>query len=151
MNLLDQVTVQLTRVSCWCGVVFAVPEHVWDEIERKRSNGQSPSLHCPVNGHTMHWSAKDDLKRAQDAVVRERQAREQAEARANDLRRQRDTAVRQVNARKGVATRLKKRISSGRCTCCSRVFKDLRAHMQSKHPKWNPETAAEAIAAKVPA
>jgi hypothetical protein len=42
-------------------------------------------------------------------------------------------------ATKGHLTRTKKRAASGVCPCCRRSFKQLRRHMQNKHPVYLAE------------
>ncbi|MEA3246271.1 MAG: hypothetical protein U9Q74_08965 [Gemmatimonadota bacterium] len=78
-------------------------------------------------------------------------ARDLAGIQAAEAAYQRDRADRgdrQIRARKAVATRLRNRMKAGRCPCCSHRFTDLREHMRTEHPKWNPERAADALAAK---
>jgi hypothetical protein len=130
---------------CNCHMVWQQTKEFNDRMLADRNRGAS--FYCPA-GHKQHYLGQSAEQKLRDQLSREQHAREQAEERASDLRRQRDSAQRQVTARKGVATRLRKRIGSGRCPCCSHTFKDLKAHMRTDHPKWNPEQAAEAIAAK---
>jgi hypothetical protein len=146
--LFDRVTVELTRVSCWCGVVFAIPKNAWDEKMRQRDLGQRVELHCPVNGHSMSWDGGDALKKAQDAVVRERQRREQAEADARYNRDRANREERRVRAARGLVTRIKNKVAKGRCPCCSHLFKDLRSHMAKEHPGFDPSKGIDAIAVK---
>lgn len=44
-----------------------------------------------------------------------------------------DKAEASLKATKGVVTRLSKRASAGTCPCCNRTFKQLAAHMATKH------------------
>lgn len=146
--LLDQVTVQLTRINCWCGVTFAIPEEAWGNIERRRKEGQSQKLTCPVNGHAMYFTPKNDLQETRDALARERHRREQAQAEATAQRERADRNLRRVRANRAVVTRLKNRIAKGRCVCCAKEFKDVAAHMKRQHPDWNPDKYAQAREAK---
>jgi hypothetical protein len=55
---------------------------------------------------------------------------------------------RRINGYKGVVARTKRKIAAGRCPCCSHQFKDLERHMTTKHPGYDPDKGAEALAAK---
>jgi hypothetical protein len=146
--LADSVTVELTRVSCWCGVVFAIPSQAWKEKMRQRDLGHSVELHCPVNGHTMSWDGGDALKKAKDELAREQSRRAQAEADARWNRDRANAADRRVRAARGLVTRIKNKVAKGRCPCCSHTFKDLRTHMEQEHPGFDPSKGVDAIAAK---
>ncbi len=144
MSTLMQTTQNLTVLTCWCGALFAVPESVIN----RRENGRDVVLFCPVNGHQGTWSATTALQQAKDEAVRERQRREQAEAAARDDRDRANRAERRAVAARGVVTRFKNKAKAGRCPCCSMTFKDLRDHMVQEHPKFEPEKAIDALAAK---
>jgi hypothetical protein len=112
---------------CTCGVLFAAPAHM---LKVKRENGTR--FYCP-NGHTLHYASenerlKGELKRARDREASERARRDQAEA--------------SLRATKGVVTRQRKRLEkvvAGVCPVdgCKRHFRDLRRHIESKHPEYH--------------
>jgi hypothetical protein len=141
--------VAAVQVSCWCGILFAVPKSLFDYYTRQ--NDRQPGsyeLCCPL-GHKMIPAGQSEAAKLRDELARERHRTEQARAEAEHVRQQRDAAERRVAARKGVATRLKRKIAAGRCPCCSHLFKDLKQHMRTEHPKWDPEQAATALESKV--
>ena len=52
-----------------------------------------------------------------------------------------DTLERSRNGMKGVLVREQKklaRVRNGTCPCCQRHFKNLRRHMDNKHPQYKP-------------
>lgn len=142
MAVLDVVTKLATEVCVNCGMTFAMP---LDFQNRRR--GDHAFFYCP-NGHSQYYSGKSETEKLRDELTRERARLDQEKARAESLRRSLVVRERQVAARKAVCTKLRKRIAAGKCPCCHAQFKDLKTHMKTQHPSWNPEQAAEAIAAK---
>lgn len=106
-----------------CGIMYALP---CEMLERARND---PSLwwYCP-NGHHWHYlteTPEQKLRKAQEALARERARHDQTQA--------------SLSATRGVVTRQRKRlqrVSKGVCPCCNRSFADLKRHMQSKHPDY---------------
>lgn len=123
-----------------CGMTFAVPQDF--DSRRRDDHG---NFFCP-SGHSQRYSGKSELEKAREELVRERARLDQACAEANYQRARAERGDRQIRARKAVATRLRNRLKSGRCPCCSHEFKDLKRHMRTEHPKWNPERAVDALA-----
>lgn len=143
MSFTTQFTVALESVECAnCGLVFAVSE----QFVRSRRRDHT-TFYCPM-GHYLSYPGKSDLQKARDELTRERARLDQSKAEVERLQGRVRLRDRQVAARKAVATKLRKRIAAGTCPCCHTKFKDLAQHMKTNHPKWNPDAAAEAIAAK---
>lgn len=117
---------------CNCGVAFAMTA----DFQRRRRNDHK-LFYCP-SGHQQYYNGPSDRDRAQrlaGELDMERTRRQQAEKSA-------DYATR---ARKAVSTRLRKvktRVGHGVCPCCNRTFKQLAAHMDTKHPGYAEATAA---------
>ena len=96
-------------------------------LDARRDDGRS--FYCP-NGHSLSYKGtrhklERDLKTAKDRAARERALRDQAEA--------------SLRATKGVVTKQRKRlerVANGVCPCCNRSFRDLKRHMQTKHPDY---------------
>lgn len=132
------VTISLSPITCYkCGVTFGMDRHTVAQRERDHN-----SFWCP-NGHEQAFLGKSEAERLRDQLAREKHWREQAEARARENREEAERITRRLNATRGVVTRHKKKIAAGRCPCCSHSFKDLRKHMETQHPNWNPEKKAE--------
>lgn len=123
----------LTRVSCWCTVQFAIPT----EYYRKCQESSRYSFHCPL-GHGNVFSNTE-----YDKARRENERLKQREAMLNDQiaaeRRRVADAERRVAANRGVITRMKNRVGRGVCPCCTRTFGNLAAHMATKHPDYTKE------------
>lgn len=133
----------LEHVECAkCSMVFGVTE----KFQRER-RADHAAFFCP-NGHSNYYPVKSEAEKLRDQLAGERARLDQERAETARLRRRVALRDRQVAARKAVATKLRKRIASGKCPCCHAKFKDLAQHMTVKHPHWNPEQAAEAIAAR---
>lgn len=116
---------------CVCGVGFAMESGLYDQ--RRKDHAQ---FYCP-NGHGQHFAGKTDdekriaeLERAvatakADALSAQR-AREWAEQRAKG-------ANIAAGLAKGKLKRVHERLHAGVCPFCKRTFKQLAAHMASKH------------------
>lgn len=104
---------------CVCGVHFAFPTSLMDDLRRRHT-----SFHCP-NGHSQSFIAKTEtekkLEQATADLAREKQRREMAEREAKSESRR--------------AKRIERRIQNGVCTCCNRTFANLARHMKTKHPE----------------
>ncbi len=114
-------TQELETHTCGtCGIEYAAPEAWWKA--KRDSNG---SFTCP-NGDVRSFvgeSAQDKINR----LTREKQAAEDAK----------DFAERRLSAEKLAhqkeLKRRDKRDHAGVCQHCHRTFKQLAAHMKSKH------------------
>jgi hypothetical protein len=114
-------TETLVVCHCWCGIALAIPENL------HRIAHESPhDVYCPL-GHVFTWG---DTYR--DKLDRERQ-RHQA---TRDLL---HAEERSHTATRGHLTRAKRRSAAGVCPCCHRTFKQLRKHMNVKHPEYVAE------------
>jgi hypothetical protein len=142
MQTFDGVAVH--HMQCWCGVSFAIPTTLYNHYLRENEAKRTYSLYCPL-GHSMIPAGQSEADRLRDRLSTEKYLREMAEIRAKDARLDLERKTRQVNGYKGVVTRMKRRAVAGRCPCCSHAFKDLERHMKAKHPKFDPDRAAEAL------
>ena len=121
------VKVNLTEITCWCGLPFAIPTNLYNEALR---SGQS--FHCPLgHSNTFKTTETEKLRRERDRLKQKVAERDDT---ITDLYRQRDAMERSASAYKGQMTKLKKRASAGVCPCCNRTFQNLARHMKSKHP-----------------
>jgi hypothetical protein len=122
-----------TIECCRCATGFAVEAGLY---EQRRQDHES--FWCP-NGHEQHFTGKTvDQRRIeqlehqvaseQARAKRERHSREWAESRAKG-------ANIQAGKAKAAKRRLEARIARGVCPCCHRTFKQLAAHMKTKHPE----------------
>lgn len=116
-----------------CGCQFAAPE----ELIRGRRNAGG-SIWCSGCGASYSWGRtekdrlRDQIKRAEARLARERAAHDQtqAELEQTEFRRR---------AEKAAKTRLKNRIGAGVCPCCNRTFQNLARHMENQHPGYSQE------------
>lgn len=125
-----------------CGVVFGLSS----DFKNQRLKDHE-AFYCP-NGHPRAFTSPSEADRLRDDLARERHWREQADARNSDLRREVERERRRTNGYKGAMKRVSNRVAKGVCPCCSTKFKDLKTHMQTEHPDWNPDKHADALAAK---
>lgn len=144
--VVDVADINLTRtivaVSCGvCHVLFGM-----EKAHHQRASDNGTHFFCP-NGHEI-WYSETETGRLKRELVREKQRTEQANAEIDSKRHQIRVLDKQVAARKGIATRLKRKLSAGRCPCCSHKFKELAVHMKTEHPNFDPEKAASALAKK---
>jgi hypothetical protein len=147
---LPNVTVTLVVETCYrCGVVFGMPT----DFKQQRLKDRE-SFYCP-NGHGQVYTGKTEEQKLRDQLAAEKHAREQADANAkylsgriSALHDEKGRVERKLRGTRAVVTRMKRRAVAGRCPCCSDQFKDLERHMKTKHPNFDPEKGAEALAEK---
>lgn len=129
---------QLTILTCWCGMRHGVPVELRRHQEKQAEEGQDiDGVYCPL-GHTHVPAGEPKIKR----VERERErARNEAATRAAE----RDQAEASARAHKGAATKARKRAAAAVCPVpgCGRSFKQLRRHMATQHPDYDPATSKE--------
>jgi len=118
-----------------------------------RCKQEGKDFYCP-NGHSLSYG-KSEADRLRDTLAAKDRELEieasnkkwYADRLASEQASHRRT-VNQLNGTRGALTRVKRRVSAGRCPCCSNQFKDLERHMKNQHPKWDPGAHAEALAEK---
>lgn len=119
----------VTETCCQCGIPFAITN---DFQEQRIQDHQW--FYCP-HGHPQRYTSESDkekIKRLEQAVEKERNAKHDAEMRADMVDQQRRAAERELK-------RTKKRVAAGVCPCCSRSFVQLQRHMATKHPEYIKE------------
>lgn len=123
MGAIQNLPVRLESITCAsCGVEFAMPAHLLDQ---RRDNGGQ--VFCP-SGHTNHWgkTLADRLKA--QLAEKERDLVFQKSQREAETKRAEAATERALKAERKV-----QRAEAGVCTKCNRTFKQLAAHMKSKH------------------
>ena len=118
------ISTQLSFVTeeCFkCNVLFAITR----DFQERCLKDHSRLFYCP-NGHPQAYIGKTELQKAQEALAAQT-------AETERQRRLRVDAEKRTIAQRGVVTRLQKRLHAGVCPHCQRTFKQLAAHMQSKH------------------
>jgi hypothetical protein len=135
----------LTHVSCYkCGVVFGI-----ESSHHERLVQSHDWFYCP-NGHHQGYFGKNEKERRIEELERETKAlkssKEYWSGRATSAENEAGHQRARVNGYKGMLARTKKKIAAGRCPCCSAEFRDLKRHMKTKHPKYDPAKGAEAMA-----
>ena len=111
-----------TCIHCWAR--FAMPFELRDQ--RKKDHN---SFFCVACGKGMIYSGESVEAKYKRLYHQEQQAHDQAKARA------RDAEEKAANLER-TAKRLRKRAANGVCPCCKRSFKELAAHMKTKHPDY---------------
>lgn len=118
-----QKTITMITVECCsCGVVFGMPS----DLNERFMNDPDKYFYCP-NGHSQHY-AKSKEQRLREEAERKLQNKE------NELANLAATKI-QLENELQKAQRKIKRVQNGVCPCCNRTFKDLAAHMKTKHPE----------------
>ena len=115
-----EYTESLTVCHCWCGIALAIPDNLYTQAHRRKTD-----VYCPL-GHAFVWgdTTEERLKKE-----REKSARLQANL---------DQAQASLIAQKGVATKLRKKVERaehGVCPHCNRSFQNLQRHVKTKHPE----------------
>ncbi len=123
-----KITTELTVVTCWCGMTYAVPEALYDHMLHKRNvNERQPDTYCPL-GHVWIITGKSALD-----IERERTKRleRQLASTEEDVRAERASHI----ATKGQLTKARKRADRGVCLHCNRSFVNVANHIATKHPE----------------
>jgi len=139
-------TGELVRVTCWCGMTYAIPaaldKHATSQRDNRIPETQRTEIFCPL-GHTWIRSGKSRLDLAKEELERVQREKIWAENRANRIQLERDAAQRQASAYKGQATRARKRAAAALCPVegCGRSFVQIARHLTTKHPDYVAEHA----------
>jgi hypothetical protein len=94
---------------------------------------------CP-NGHNLVFR-KTEAEKLRDQLAAAKGREDQLRARVTSLDSEVEHQRKRVQGYQGALTKTKKRVGNGLCPCCNRTFKDLAAHMESKHPTYSGEGA----------
>lgn len=139
MGIFDTgVQIEMAYVTCYkCGVVFGMPSGFHAKLTQNHN-----SFFCP-NGHSQAFLAKSEADKLRDEKVRLQAQLDQSQARAESWRARQEETERSLRSTKGVVTRIKNRVATGVCVCCSKKFPDLATHMKTEHPEWNAEVTAQ--------
>lgn len=105
-----------TCISCGCQ--FAIPAE-FDTKLRQNHN----SFYCP-NGHPQCYSGKSEAEKLREELKRKEQEL------ADKVKQQWQTQQSLDETNRKLA-----RVHNGTCPCCKRNFRDLQAHMKTKHPE----------------
>ncbi len=105
-------------ITCYkCGVPFAVPAKMRQELIRTQE-----SFYCP-SGHSQCYTGET----AEQRLKRQLEEKEKTISRLAVEKIQLDGQVSTLN-------RKLKRVHNGTRPCCKRSFKNLQRHMKTKHP-----------------
>jgi uncharacterized Zn finger protein (UPF0148 family) len=125
--------------SCYaCGVPFCITTEMYHQRLRDKK-----SFYCP-NGHSQAYIGQTEVEKERDALRAQLQREQSARESAERSRKWAEKQARGANVAAGMAKakvrRVMERVHAGVCPHCNRTFKQLAAHMKSKH--------AEQLAAK---
>ncbi len=119
----------LVTTVCWCGTRHAIPQELYEMVERQHRDGRNQTdIYCPL-GHAWTFAGEGEATRLQRQLAEERR-------RASATRELLDHEQRSHAATRGHLTRTKKRVAHGVCPCCNRSFANVERHMKSKHPNY---------------
>lgn len=121
----------MITVKCYkCKIEFGLNDEFY-RVAKERA--EDMSWFCP-NGHSQVFTrapSEAELLRKERDTLKQQLAYKDDRIRAEVT--QREYAQNQARAYKGVATRVKNRVSNGVCPCCNRTFANLQRHMATKH------------------
>lgn len=123
-----------TAETCYaCGVQFCMTTALYQQ--RSSDHG---TFYCP-NGHGQHYAGKTSVEKERDALKAQLQREQAARESAERSRKWAESRAKGVNIAAGKAkakaNRLIARVHAGVCPDCNRTFKQLAAHMKTKHGK----------------
>ena len=120
--VIDHQLTLVTQECGACGVVFAWPQQLKDELLRTRRD-----WYCP-NGHVRHFIVETEEERLRKRV---HQIELENTRLANEVETKEKTLAKALREQK----RMKTRVAAGVCPCCNRTFQQLARHMKTKHPE----------------
>lgn len=112
-----------------CAMEFAAPARF---IADRRSDHKN--FYCPA-GHSNWYPGKSEKEQLQQQLEAERQRANRAESARKWAEQQAKNARVSAGMHKAAKKRLEHRVNCGVCPHCQRTFKQLAAHIKSKHPK----------------
>lgn len=128
---------ELTTIDCGtCGGIYAICEKYRDTCEDNGTSWNCPYC-CGGWGYRKNNRVARLRKKLEDSQEKLRREAIRHNCTKSELK---DTEHRR-RAEKAAKTRLKNRAANGVCPCCKRTFKQLAAHMKTKHPTWNTSKA----------
>lgn len=127
---------------CNCGVTFAMTKDFKDEKLKYRDNHNRRSFYCP-NGHPQWYLGETEEQKLKRELAQTENDKKWYERRYKEESQRADHERHRANGYKGHATRITKRVKAGVCICCNRTFKDLAAHMATKHPTLTPDDSLD--------
>lgn len=118
----------VTEMCCACGVMFAIPDSLQNQLVETRQY-----FYCP-NGHSQNYVGKTDKQRL--AEEQRRHASTQEELRVARI----EAMAAEKKARAKVRT-LEKKALATQCLHCPRTIDParMRRHVETKHPGVLPE------------
>jgi len=123
------LTQRMTTICCYkedCGVSFAIPERLEEELRRTHA-----SFYCP-HGHSQAFVVKSKEEKLQEALAWQKSQTTLEQELKLQARGQRDRAIRKLERRV-------KRLKRGRCPvsrCKARGFDKLSDHLKKAHRKF---------------
>lgn len=128
------------KVMCCptCGIIYAIPERL--RARAKELGGRQRVWFCP-NGHELGYSGRSEAQTERERAEKAAAQVRWAEQRLRAERELREDTERRLSAQKGQTTKARKRAAAALCPCCNRSFVQLRRHMETKHPDYDPERA----------
>lgn len=125
-----QIAVQAQMYSqtcCNCGIEFAVPS---DFDKRRREDHKS--FYCPW-GHSQSYTGDSTEQKLRRELAEAQRQRDEAQRRIEFEKNDAIAARRVATTAKNKLKRIEHRVNCGVCPHCQRTFKQLAAHMKSKH------------------
>jgi|SRR5215472_18949455 len=107
-----------------CGIRWGMPSR-FVVVRREGNPDERKNFYCP-NGHSQIFKTteNDDLRRERDRLKQEHARLEDEVMEAERRARAAETRLRKAQ----------QRTAAGVCPCCHRSFRQLAAHMKSRHP-----------------
>jgi len=110
-----------------CHIVYGMPVKYFDNRRKDHGEWRCPNPACDstwsYSGDSPEEKLRKELSKANERYQRERIERQFHEKSAR--------------AYKGKVTQIKTRIVNGVCPCCNRSFRNVRLHMETKHPDFS--------------
>jgi hypothetical protein len=128
-------TLTLVEIQCCnCLTQFAME----DRIKTARLK-DGKEFYCPL-GHPQVYT-DTELSRARAEAERLRRENQNLASQKQWAEELAERTKKEKTALKGQLTKTRKRVANGVCPCCHRTFKQLAAHMDSKHPDFKEVVA----------
>ncbi len=139
MNKSIYRTATLTTLSCGsCEIPFAMPVAM---LNARQADGGW--FYCP-SGHKIHYYDTDNARLKRRVETLEQQETDLSQ-RLRRSREETQAQERKTRAEKGAKTRAKNRAKRGVCLYCHRTVKQMKKHVEDKHPEKVGKTRSKKV------
>lgn len=117
----QETVTMLVKECITCGITFGIPSNLYEQIKKDDKKW----FYCP-NGHSAHiCKTTEQIQKEEYEQKLQEKIRQLQDA---------DIVKRDLQTKLDEANNKLFRVHNGVCPCCKRNFKNLKRHIENKHP-----------------